>query len=72
MTTRTEQKKKVILKKGCEKILELTCVTIETTEQHSPPRNAVMNIVRTEPANTVNIHDNENGADIIVNKRRRP
>lgn len=50
----------------------ITCVTIDTTEQHKPPKNAVINMVRTDPANTVNIHDNENGADIIVNKRRRP
>lgn len=50
----------------------LTCVTIDTTEQHRPPKNAVMNMVRTEPANTVSIHDSENGADIMVSKRLRP
>lgn len=50
----------------------LTCVTIDTTEQHNPPKNAVINIVRTDPANTVNIQDNEKGADIIVNNRLRP
>lgn len=49
-----------------------TCVTIDTTEQHRPPRNAVINIVLTEPANTVKTHDSENGADIIVSSRRRP
>lgn len=30
------------------------------------------NIVSTDVANTVNIHDNENGSDIIVNNLRRP
>lgn len=50
----------------------LTCVTIETIEQQKPPRNAVANIVSTDFANTVRIHDKENGNDIIVNSLRRP
>lgn len=40
--------------------------------QQNPPRNAVANIVSTDLANTVNIHDSENGSDIIVKSRRRP
>lgn len=49
-----------------------TCVTIDTIEQQNPPRNAVANIVSTDFANTVKIHDNENGNDIKVNSLRRP
>lgn len=40
--------------------------------QQNPPRKAVANIVSTDLANTVNIHDSENGSDIIVKSRRRP
>lgn len=49
-----------------------TCVTIETMEQQNPPMNAVTNIVSTDFANTVQIHDNENGIDSQVNNLRRP
>lgn len=41
-------------------------------EQQNPPMNAVMNIVSTDFANTVQIHDNENGIDSHVNSFRRP
>lgn len=49
-----------------------TCVTIETMEQQNPPMNAVTYIVSTDFANTVQIHDNENGIDSQVNSFRRP
>lgn len=49
-----------------------TCVTIETIEQQNPPSNAVAYIVSTDFANTVKIHDKENGNDIKVNSLRRP
>lgn len=49
-----------------------TCVTIDTIEQQNPPMNAVANMVLTDFANTVNIHDKENGNDIKVNSLRRP
>lgn len=52
--------------------IQFTCVTILTMAQQNPPRNAVANIVSTDLANTVSIHDNENGSDIIVKSRRRP
>lgn len=47
-------------------------MTIDTMEQQKPPKNAVANIVSTDLANTVTIHDNENGNDITVNIRLRP
>lgn len=49
-----------------------TCVTIETIEQQNPPKNAVANNISTDLANTVKIHDRENGNDIKVNSLRRP
>lgn len=49
-----------------------TCVTSDTIEQQNPPMNAVANMVSTDFANTVKIHDKENGNDIIVNNLRRP
>lgn len=49
-----------------------TCVTIETIEQQNPPKNAAANIVSTDSANTVKIHDKENGNDVKVNSLRRP
>lgn len=53
-------------------IERLTCVTIDTIEQQKPPMNAVAYIVSTDFANTVQIHDKENGNDIKVNSLRRP
>lgn len=50
----------------------LTWVTIETIAQQKPPMKAVMNIVSTDLANTVKIHDNENGKDIKARTRLRP
>lgn len=41
-------------------------------EQQNPPMNAVTNMVSTDFANTVQIHDNENGIDSQVNNFRRP
>lgn len=49
-----------------------TCVTIDTIEQQNPPINAVTNMVSTDFANTVKIHDKENGSDIRVSSLRRP
>lgn len=49
-----------------------TWVTIETIAQQKPPIKAVMNIVSTDLANTVKIHDNENGKDIKARTRFRP
>lgn len=43
-----------------------------TIEQQKPPMKAVMNIVSTDFAKTVKIHDNENGKDIRANTRLRP
>ena len=43
-----------------------------TIAQQKPPINAVMNIVSTDLANTVKIHDNENGKDIKAKTRLRP
>lgn len=40
--------------------------------QQKPPRNAVANIISTDLANTVRIHDRENGNDISVSSRLRP
>lgn len=49
-----------------------TCVVIDTIAQQNPPINAVANIVSTDLANTVKIHDKENGSDTIVKSLRRP
>lgn len=68
-------KKKIILFRFIRMnvfISNVTCVTIETIEQQNPPKNAVIYIVLTDSANTVKIHDKENGNDIKVNSLRRP
>lgn len=41
-----------------------TCETIDTIEQQNPPMKDVKNIISTDVANTVNIHDKLNGKDI--------
>lgn len=49
-----------------------TWVTIETIAQQKPPMKAVMNIVSTDFAKTVKIHESENGRDIKARTRLRP